>query len=80
MARIAVKYHETYSQVFFVEADSYEKAVEIIENHLYEDSDEYLRHMEMESSGCKNITNENHINMEDRIWNRDLDFKQEEEE
>ena len=73
MARIAVKYWETYSKVFYVEADDFVTAKRIVEENISE-TPELVEDVEMESSGYENITNGFHISLDDDTWNRQLDF------
>ena len=74
MARFAVKYWETYSQVFYVEAPDSETAKQIVEDNIMDDAEDYLRHIEMEESGYVDVSNICTDISNDEVWNRNVDF------
>lgn len=73
MARHAIKYWETYSKVFYVEAPDGATAAEIVEENVSE-TPELIEKVEMEASGYKSVTNDFHVSMSDDEWNRRIDF------
>lgn len=76
MTRYAVKYWETYSQIFYVEAPDAETALKRVEHEINE-APELIEKIEMDSSGYKDVTNASITNMSKEEWNRDVDFKEE---
>lgn len=77
--RVAVKYWETYSKVFYVEAVNKEVAKQIVKDNV-DDNPEIIEDAEMEDSGYKICTTDWHIKMPEEEWKKDLDFVGEEAE
>lgn len=73
MARFAVEYWETFSKVFYVEANDYNTAKKIVEDNVNDDPD-IIEDVEMSDSGYKNVSDECTDISDDNRWNRLVDY------
>ncbi len=78
MQRYIIQYTETYSRCFYVEAESSDKATELVEDFVENSNDDIFRNIGCDSVNYQDVTK--HTNP-DKIdinqWERNLDIVQE---
>ena len=73
MARFVIEYWETYSKVFYVEADDYTTAEQIVKDNVNDDP-RIIDDIEMSDSGYKNISGKCSDISDDNRWSRLVDY------